>query len=157
MFLNSVWLPYKNCYRRLSSTLLRKIYPSKDVINLVGFSNTLFGDGDHCGKFLIELRDENVMFAIGISHYVSLDTEKLEIYDPMSKDGAIITQRNSDGYCLLLETLRLMHTVKILNVWKLFDKSSRTHSLVMSNVIHNEEPKKKKHRGQKRMKSNFYQ
>jgi hypothetical protein len=29
--------------RRLSSTLLRKIYPSKDVITLVGFSNTLFG------------------------------------------------------------------------------------------------------------------
>jgi hypothetical protein len=39
------------------------------------------------GKFLIELRDENVMSAIGISHYVSLDTEKLEIYDPSNVKG----------------------------------------------------------------------
>ena len=85
---------------------MRQIYPNTDVTSLQRFSNAIFGDRDNCGKLLIEQRDEIVQSAIGISHYVSLDTEQLENYDPMSVEGAIVTQRSSDGFCLLLETLQ---------------------------------------------------
>ena len=97
----------------MSTTYLRQIYPSTDVTSLQGFHNAIFGDRENCGKFLIELRDEIVQTAIGISHYVSLDTEKLEIYDTMSVEGAIVTQRTSDGNCLLLETLQLHQELSI--------------------------------------------
>ena len=70
------------------ATFLRQIFPATEVTTSPIFSNALFGDRDHGGKFLIELRDEVVHSAIGISHFISLDTEKLEIYDPMSTEGA---------------------------------------------------------------------
>jgi len=91
-----------------------------------------------------------VQTAIGISHYVSLDTEKLEIYDPMSVEGAIVTQRTSDGNCLLLETLQLHHTVKVFTVWKLFPKTKRVNcSMASMDKIDVEVPKKKKRKGKK--------
>jgi len=54
--------------RKMSSTVLRQIFPSTEVTTFPGFSNAIFGDRDHGGKFLIELRDEVVQSAIGISH-----------------------------------------------------------------------------------------
>ena len=141
--------------RKMSSTILRQIYPSADLTSIQGFSNVIFGDRDHCGKFLIELRDEIVQSAIGISHYVSMDTEKLEIYDPMSKNGAIVTQRSIDGNCLFLETLQLNHSVKVFHVWKLFQKSKRLSSSTLSTEeIDEMVVKNKKRRGKKQHK--FY-
>ena len=137
--------------RKMSTTFLRQIYPSADVTSIQVFHNAIFGDRENCGKFLIELRDEIVQTAIGISHYVSLDTEKLEIYDPMSVGGAIVTQRCSDGNCLLLETLQLHHTVKVYHVWKLLQKSKRVNcSMASMDKIDVEVPKKKKRKGKKR-------
>jgi hypothetical protein len=92
------------------------ITKSTDVTCLHGFSNAIFGDRENCGKFLIELRDEVVQSAIGISHFISLDTDKLEIYDPMSTEGAIVTQRSSrddKDMCLFLEYLKVL----IMSVW----------------------------------------
>ena len=139
--------------RKMSSTILRQIYPSTDLTSFQGFSNVIFGDRDHCGKFLIELRDEIVQSAIGISHYVSMDTEKLEIYDPMSKNGAIVTQRSIDGNCLFLETLQLKQSVKVFTVWKLFQKSKRLSSSTLSTEeIDGVVVKKKKRTGKKQHK-----
>jgi hypothetical protein len=96
--------------RKLSSTFLQKVFPAKDAPSSHGFNNDVFGDADHVGTYLVELRDQNITSPIGLSHFVSLDTHKLEIYDPMSVRGAIVTQRNSEGYCLFLETLHLLHS-----------------------------------------------
>ena len=81
--------------RKMSSTVLRQIFPSTEVTTFPGFSNAIFGDRDHGGKFLIELRDEVVQSAIGISHFISLDTDKLEIYDPMSTIKSYVFSRVS--------------------------------------------------------------
>ena len=62
---------------RMPTTFFRRIYPSIDVTSRHRFSNSVFGDTENSGKFLMELRDEIVQTAIGISHYVSFDTEKL--------------------------------------------------------------------------------
>ena len=98
MFLNSVWLPYKNCKGRTLEY-----------------------------------------------------TRELEIYDPMSVEGAIVTQRSRDGSCLLLETLQLHHTVKVFHVWKLFQKSKRVNCSMVSMVTTDVEIlKKKKRKGKKR-------
>ena len=98
-------------------------------------------------------RDEVVQSAIGISHFVSLDTEKLEIYDPMSAEGAIVTQRSSDGNCLFLETLQLNHSVKVFHIWKLFQKPKRVNcSMLSMEEIDVKVPKKKKRKGQKQQK-----
>jgi hypothetical protein len=139
--------------RKMPTTIFRRIYPSTDVTSRHRFCNSIFGDTENCGKFLIELRDETVLTAIGISHYVSLDTEKLEIYDPMSVEGAIVTQRSSDGYCLLLETLQLHHTVKVFTVWKLLQKSKRVNcSMASMDTTEFEVPNKKKRKGKKQNK-----
>ena len=136
--------------RKMSSTFLRQVYPSTDATCLHGFTNAMFGDAEFCGRFLIELRDEIVQSAIGISHFVSLDTEKLEIYDPMSVGCAIVTQRCSDGNCLLLETLQLNHTVKVFTVWKLFPKTKRVNcSMLSTDTTVVEVPKNKKRKGKK--------
>ena len=69
--------------QNLPTTSLQKIFPTKDPTT---HPNALFGDKDECGRFLIELRDINVSSII--SHFVSLDTYKLEIYDPISVVGS---------------------------------------------------------------------
>ena len=103
-------------------------------------------------EFLVEMRDERVTSPIGISHFVSVDTTKLEIYDPMSSSGAILTQRNIHGYILFLETLHLVHSVKVVRIWKLVDKPKRT----FSNMVDGEIQKKKKRKGIKRLKTMYY-
>lgn len=90
--------------QKLSSTFLQQVYPAKEASNPHGFNNDVFGDAEHVGKFLVELRDQIITSPIGTSHFVSIDTHKLEIYDPISVRGAIVTQRNFEGSCLFLET-----------------------------------------------------
>ena len=136
----------------MSTTFLRQVYPFKNERSLQEFSNAIFGYADNGGKFLVEMRDEKVTSPLGISHFVSVDTNKLEIYDPMSLREAILTQRNIAGYILFLETLHLVHSVKVVRIWKLFDKTKRT----LSNVIDEELPKKKKRKGKKQHKIIFY-
>jgi len=71
--------------------------------------------------------------------------------------GAILTQRNSDGYCLFLETLHLLHSVKVFTVWKLADKTHRIFSSITSDCdVDGELPKKKKRRGKKQHKVMCY-
>ena len=66
--------------------------------------------------------------------------------------GAIVTQRNSDGYCLLLETLHLLHSVKVFRVWKLVEKTQRIFSSITSSCdVDDELPKKKKRKGKKKL------
>ena len=136
----------------MSTTFLRQVYPFKNERSSQEFSNAIFGYADNGGKFLVEMRDEKVTSPLGISHFVSVDTNKLEIYDPMSLREAILTQRNIAGYILFLETLHLVHSVKVVRIWKLFDKTKRT----LSNVIDEELPKKKKRKGKKQHKTMFY-
>jgi hypothetical protein len=62
-----------------------------------------------------------------------------------------VTQRNFEGSCLFLETLHLVHSVKVFTVWKLVNKLQRKSSEITPNEqVSVEEPKKKKRRGQKR-------
>ena len=71
----------------------------------------------------------------------------------MSVEGEIVTQRSSDGCCLLLETLQLHHTVKVFTVWKLFQKPKRVHcSMLSTDTTDVEVSKKKKRRGKKQHK-----
>jgi len=137
---------------QMKTTCLKKIYPTTDGTTSSGFNNSLFGDKDHGGKFLIELRDLHVSSPMVFSHFVSFDTNKLEIYDPMCIKGSIHTQRNIDGNCLFLETLHLTHSVKVFNIWKLFDKPKRT----FDSIVLTEKPKKKKRSGKSRKKADFY-
>ena len=66
----------------------------------------------------------------------------------MDVKGAIVTQRNSDGYCLFLETLHLLHSVVVFTVWKVVDKTQRIFSYITSSCgVDDELPKKKKRRG----------
>ena len=135
----------------MSSTFLQQVYPAKEASNPHGFNNDVFGDAEHVGKFLVELRDQIITSPIGTSHFVSIDAHKLEIYDPISVRGAIVTQRNFEGSCLFLETLHLVHSVKVFTVWKLVNKLQRKSSEITPNEqVSVEEPKKKKRRGQKR-------
>jgi hypothetical protein len=71
----------------------------------------------------------------------------------MSVGGAIVTQRCSDGNCLLLETLQLHHTVKVYHVWKLFQKTKRPmKSTQATEELDVNVPKKKKRKGKKQNK-----
>ena len=71
----------------------------------------------------------------------------------MSAEGAIVTQRGSDGNCLFLETLQLNHSVKVFHIWKLFEKPQRLISSTLSTEeIDNDGPKKKKRKGKKQHK-----
>jgi len=157
MFLNSVWLPYKNCERRtqeytrefeaairtwigykptfISSKIISEygITKSTDVTCLHGFSNAIFGDRENCGKFLIELRDE--------------------IVKERSLHNVAVMVVAYFFFFLLLETLQLHHTVKVYHVWKLFQKSKRVNcSMQSTDKTDVEVPKKKKRRGKKQHK-----
>ena len=143
--------------QNLSTTFLQQVYSPKDGSTPFAFNNALFGDVGDNGKFLIELQDVNIISPIRISHFVSLDTHKLEIYDPMFVKGAIVTQRNSDGYCLFLETMQLLHSVMVFRVWKLLDKTQRICSCITNSCdVDDELPKEKKRKGKKRNNEMFY-
>jgi len=69
------------------------------------------------------------------SHFVSLDTNAMEIYDPMCDKGAIAMYRNSDDHCIFLEMLeRNPKDCWIVNIWRLYDK---VHSSGMKRVFSN--------------------
>ena len=69
----------------------------------------------------------------------------------MSAEGAIVTQRSSEGNCLFLETLQLNHSVKVFHIWKLFEKPKRVNcSMLSMEEIDDKFPKKKKRKGKKR-------
>jgi hypothetical protein len=71
----------------------------------------------------------------------------------VSVEGAIVAKRSIDGFCLLLETLQLHHTVKVYHVWKLFQKSKRVNcSMQSTDKTDIEVPKKKKRRGKRQHK-----
>ena len=143
--------------RKLANTVLQQVFPAKDGSSPQVFSNDLFGDVHDVGKFLVELRDQNITSVVGISHFVSIDTEKLEIYDPKFVRGAILTQRNSEGFCLFLETLDLLHTVKVFTVWKLVNKvHTNVSEITPIEDVDVGEPKKKKRKGSKQTKTMWY-
>jgi hypothetical protein len=69
----------------------------------------------------------------------------------MSAEGAIVTQRSSDGNCLFLETLQLNDSVKVFHIWKLSQKPKRVNcSMLSMEEIDVKVPKKKKRKGKKR-------
>jgi len=136
----------------MSTSFLQQVFPSKKESSSQQFTTAVFGLADCGGKFLIEMRNEKVSTPIGISHFVSVDTNKLEIYDPMSSREAILTQRNIHGYILFLETLHLVHSVKVVRIWKLVNKTKRTFSKMSDEEL----PKKKKRKGNKRLKRMYF-
>jgi hypothetical protein len=75
------------------------------------------------GKFLVEIREKNIALGNSVSHFVSLDTQKMEIYDPMSDLGAICMYRNCKDHCIFLEILFGNSTnFEIVKIWKLETK-----------------------------------
>jgi hypothetical protein len=50
---------------------------------------------------------------------VAITGLKLEIYDPTYHQGPILTERNNDGFIIILETLFLRNVQAISKVWKL--------------------------------------
>jgi hypothetical protein len=106
----------------MKQSQLRKIYPTAETLAMSSNQNYLFGDASNCGFFLVELCDISPSTTNGISHFISLDTNKLLIFDPMIEKGAIVTQRNIDGFVIILETLNLQQCTKMLNIWKLVAK-----------------------------------
>ena len=54
---------------------------------------------------MIELYDRTQESLHEFSHFISVDTYKMEIYDPTVQDGAIKMDRNIFGQCLLVESM----------------------------------------------------
>ena len=108
---------------RLQATFFRKMYPTEAHPRMFENVNTLFGDSKNTGKFLVEIGDVEPTTLVSISHFVSLDTHAMEIYDPMCEDGAIPMYRNSNDHCIILEMLvRNPKECCFMNIWRLEDK-----------------------------------
>jgi len=142
---------------RLKHSFLRRIYPTKAQPLMISNVNTLFGDSKDTGKFLVEICEKERSLHNNVSHFVSLDTQLMEIYDPMCDEGAIVMYRNSNDHCIFLEMLeRNPKDCWITNIWRLENK---VHSSGMKRDSCNgptmdlPEKKKKKRYGKKRIQS----
>jgi len=123
-----------------------------------GNENSLFGNNNiGGGKFLIELSAFEVIKGYCLSHFVSFDTVKMELYDPMNSRGAIQVYRNSEGDCLFKEAVKMLHVtynmLTILRVWKLELKTSSISSERKYDEDEIPAKKNKKRRGKKQIKS----
>ena len=117
--------------------------------------NEIFGNSSNVGKFLIEYTD-NISTSVGyISHFVSLDTEVMLLFEPMCAGGPIVVDRNCNDYCCFHETLKLHHNIEknlsVLKIWKL-QCSNKRKSLEDTGSA---KPKKKR-RGKNQIKMNFF-
>jgi len=143
---------------RLQATFFKKLYPTKAHPRMFENVNTLFGDSKNTGKFLVEIGEVEPTTLESISHFVSLDTNAMEIYDPMCKDGAISMYRNSNDQCIFLEMLvRNPKECCIMNIWRLEDKvhsSGKKRDSSNGPTLDLPEVKKKKRYGKKRIQSN---
>jgi len=108
---------------RLKHSVFRKMYPTPALPRILENVNTLFGDSNETGKFLVQICEREGKFGDNISHFVSLDTHAMEIYDPMCKEGAIAMYRNSTDHCVILEMLnRNPKECSITTIWRLEGK-----------------------------------
>ena len=85
-----------------------------------------------------------------ITHFVSFDTDKMEIYDPLNKNGAIVGSRDDKDMCLFLEYLNFEVPTVIKTVWILDLKNKRPAFTQLH--VHNNTPPKKKRRGKPQIK-----
>jgi hypothetical protein len=100
---------------------LKCIFPTKDNFKLTGSPNFVFRNSSSCGKFLVELKDKACSVDTDVTHFVSFDTHKMEIYDPMCVSGAIVAHRSMNDTCLFLESLQLHDVVYVKKIWELVD------------------------------------
>jgi hypothetical protein len=125
----------------LGSSKLVQIYPSLNRYFANAEEAIFHEDTSKGGKFLIELSDLKVTSLDLMTHFISLNSYKMEIYDPTYHQGPILTERNIDGFLIILETLFLRNVQSISKVWKLVQVG---------------EKKKSKRTGAKRIKTKNY-
>ena len=140
--------------RSLVSESFEQIYPSSDFHRMDGNENSLFGNNNSGGgKFLIELGANEIIKGTCLTHFVSFDTVKMELYDPINSRGAIQVHRNSEGECLFQQAVQMLHVtynmLTILKVWKLELKRSSISLKRKNEEDENFNKKKKKRRGKK--------
>jgi len=116
--------------------------------------NEIFGNSSSIGKFLIEYTD-NISTSVGcISHFVSIDTEVMLLFEPMCAGGPIVIERNCNDFCCVLEILKLHHNIEknltILKIWKL-QCSSKRKSMEDTGSAN----LKRKRRGKKQYRMNY--
>ena len=91
----------------------------------------------------------------GVTRFVSFDTHKMEIYDPMCERGAIVAQRSMNDTCLFLESLQLHDVVYVIKIWELVDVVFEVSKKRLGNEEVDTEGSKKKNKkrsGKKRKK-----
>jgi hypothetical protein len=121
---NGTYKIIQDMNERLKLSFLRRIYPKKAQPLMLSNVNTLFGDSKDTGKFLVEICEKERSIHNNVSHFVSLDTHAMEIYDPLCEQGAIVVYRNSSDHCIFLEMLeRNPKDCWILNIWRLENKA----------------------------------
>jgi len=154
---NGTYRIIRDMNERLQHSFLRRIYPTKTQPLMFSNVNTLFGDSKDTGKFLVEICEKKRSIHNNVSHFVSLDTHAMEIYDPICEKGAIVMYRNSSDHCIFLEMLeRNPEDCWIMNIWRL---ENNVHSSGIKRDSSNgpsmdlPEIKKKKRYGKKRIQS----
>jgi len=80
-----------------------------------------------CGIFLIELYDRSQQSVIEFTHFISVNTFKMEIYDPNVQQGAIKMERNVAGHCLLVDSMGYHTQIVIKKIWKLKKKKKNRY------------------------------
>lgn len=75
---------------------------------------------------MLELYDRTHHSSNEFTHFISVDTFRMEIYDPTVQNGAIPIERNEAGHCLLVESMGYHSLIVIKKIWKLLIKKKRT-------------------------------
>jgi hypothetical protein len=135
--------------QHLKNSNLVQMYPGTQTVN------ETFGTSSNIGKFLVEYTD-NLNTSVGyISHFVSLDTEVMLIFEPMSANGPLTVDRNYNDHCCFIETLKLHHNIEgnltVLNIWMLQSSNKRKS---MGDAL--DCKVKKKRSGKKQFTSYYY-
>ena len=154
---NGTYTVVDNINALQTMSTLKCIFPTKENYSLTGSQNYLFRNSSSCGKFLVELKDKACGVDNDVSHFVSLDTHKMEIYDPMCVSGAIVAYRSMNDTCLFLESLQLQDVVNVHHIWELVDfvfevsKKRLVNEVVQVEEIEKKK-KQKKRTGKKKIK-----
>jgi hypothetical protein len=145
--------------RKLKNFVFTKVYPTRKRTPTTANLGNIIGDSENVGKFLLEISEKNIALGNIVSHFVSLDTEKMEIYDPMSERGAICMYRNSSDHCIFLEILFGNSTnFEIVRIWKLEDKQHacgekrECHALVKADMNQHEKKRMRKRKDKRKNK-----
>ena len=107
-----------------------KVFDIKNNQFRKGHENEVFGNHHNCNKFLIEIKKRTNHNQWVITHFVSFDTNKMEIYDPLNIKGAILGNRDSNDICFILSDIKYDVDVYIKTVWKLVSNQKRKFHLV---------------------------